>query len=107
MDNNLLVIYVTCPIGKGGELAETLVTQKLAACVNIMPVKSIYSWKGELCRDDEELLIIKSRVEKYAELESKIREIHPYDMPEIVAVEAGYVQKAYLDWVLEQTQSVD
>ena len=102
-----MVIYVTCPIGKGNELAELLVTQKLAACVNIMPVKSIYSWKGELCRDDEELLIIKSGQERYAELESKIKEIHPYDVPEIVAVEAGRVQKTYLEWVLEQTQSAD
>ena len=107
MDDTLLVIYVTCPVGKGGEMAEILVMQKLAACVNIMPIESIYNWKGELCRDDEELLIIKSRLKKYAELEAKIKEIHPYDVPEIVAVEAGHVQKAYFDWVLEQTQSAD
>lgn len=103
MNDNLLVVYVTCPPDKADNIAETLVESKLAACVNILPVKSVYYWQGKLYRDEEKLLVIKSRREVYPKLESKIKEIHPYDVPEVIAIKAEAVQADYLKWVHSQT----
>ncbi len=105
MNDKLFVVLVTCPIDNAEELAETLVKERLAACINIIPVKSIYSWQGKLDRDDESLLILKSKQSAYEKLESRIKEIHPYDIPEIVALESEKVETAYLNWVIDSVQS--
>jgi periplasmic divalent cation tolerance protein len=104
MKNSLILVYVTCPPVDAERVAEILVNDKLAACVNIVPVKSVYNWEGKLNRDDEAMLIIKSKSAVYPDLEAKILAIHPYDVPEIAAVKAEAVQADYLNWVNEQTK---
>jgi len=101
-NNNLIIVYVTCPPDDSEKIAEILVREKLAACVNILPAKSVYIWEDKLCRDEESLLIIKSTLTAYPKLEAKIKQIHPYDVPEIVAIKAEAVQDDYLRWVHEQ-----
>jgi len=103
-NNDLIIVYITCPPDDSEKIAEILIREKLAACVNILPAKSVYIWEDKLCRDEESLLIIKSTSTVYPELEAKVKQIHPYDVPEIVAIKAEAVQDDYLKWVYEQTK---
>jgi periplasmic divalent cation tolerance protein len=104
--NNICVVFCTCPDGQVAEkLAALLLEQRMAACVNIIPeIRSIYRWNGEISRDCEVLMVIKTAVKDYAALESCLREHHPYDVPEVVAlpVQAGLPE--YLAWVAEETR---
>lgn len=102
-NNDLIIVYVTCPRDESEKIAEILIHEKLAACVNILPAKSVYIWKDKLCRDEESLLIIKSTSAVYPKLEAKVKQIHSYDVPEIAAIKAEAVQDDYLRWVHEQT----
>lgn len=96
-----LVILCTCPDDAiAGRLARSLVEQRLAACVNIVPaIRSIYSWQGALCDDKEVLLVIKTLQSRFPELEAWLREHHPYDVPEVVALRAEQVSADYLAWI--------
>ena len=88
------------------ELAETLVQNRLAACVNIVgPHKSVYEWDGKLERDTEFLLIIKTSRGRFEALAEKVLQIHPYEVPEIIALPVLAGNAAYLDWVKKQTDS--
>jgi len=80
-------------------LAEGLVSGKLAACVQVMPVTSTYIWQGELHRDPEWLLLIKTTAARYSDVEAFIREHHSYQVPEVVQVPIQRGLEAYLDWV--------
>jgi len=97
----VLVVLVTVPSREDGErIAEALVGDALAACVNLLgPIRSIYRWQGEVCRDDEHLLVIKTTRPRWAALEARVRALHTYETPEVIAlpVEAG--SAAYLEWV--------
>ncbi len=87
-------------------LAEALVEQRLAACVNLLaPCRSVYRWKGELQRDEEHPLLAKTTAERYAALEAAIRAAHPYELPEIIAVPIERGLPAYLKWIASETDS--
>ncbi len=82
------------------ELGETIVKNGLGACVQIMgPIKSIYSWNGQLERSEEYLCFIKTKKKLYDELEEMIKEVHPYDNPEIIAADIVKGSEDYLDWI--------
>ena len=99
----MLVVFTTTPgFSEGAALAEKLVEAKLAACVQIVPqITSVYSWKGEIETENEQLLLIKTTSGKYAELEKFIAENHSYDVPEVVAIEAAKVSASYRSWLAE------
>lgn len=83
-------------------LARALVERRLAACVNVVPgVVSHYRWQGELQRDEERLLVIKTRAERIEALHDALRELHPYELPELVAFEITAGSEAYLRWLDE------
>jgi len=96
-----LVILCTCPDDAvGRQLARCLVDLKLAACVNILPaIRSIYSWQGEVCDEEEALMVIKTLKSGYPALEAWLRVHHPYDVPEVVALAADHVSAGYLAWL--------
>ena len=98
-----IIALNTCPNEDiAGTIAEKLVNRKLAACVNILPaIKSVYRWQGKIEKDTEVLLIIKTRKEVFGQLESLIRENHPYELPEIVAVTIDTGLQQYLNWIDE------
>ncbi|MDP2805769.1 MAG: divalent-cation tolerance protein CutA [Gallionellaceae bacterium] len=88
--------------------AEALVEAKLAACVNILPAcTSIYRWEGKIEHANEVPLLIKTTRAAYPQLESALRELHPYELPEIIAVSVAAGLPAYLNWVAQETQTKD
>ena len=96
------LVLSTCPADHAQSLADALVGEGLAACVNIVPgLRSVYRWKGELCCDAESILLLKTTAERYPQLQARLAELHPYEVPEIIAlpVEAGL--EGYLGWVRE------
>lgn len=95
-----MLVYST--FGKKSEAqkaAEELVERGLAACVSILPVKSIYLWKGKLEKSGETLLIIKCADRNCKKVEAALRKLNSYELPEIIAVKVGAGLPAYLEWV--------
>jgi periplasmic divalent cation tolerance protein len=85
-------------------LATTLVSERLAACVNVLaPCRSVYRWQGAIESAQEVPLLIKTTAARYADLEAAIRAAHPYELPEIIAVPIAHGLPGYLDWVTAET----
>lgn len=84
---------------------EEIIRSKLAACVQEIKIKSHYIWKDELCHEDEELVLFKTKKELYPELEKKLLALHPYETAEILLVDVESGSAAYLAWIDEQTKS--
>ena len=98
--NGVIVVFVTCPPTEALVLGRALVVEGLAACVNIVPsITSVYVWKDNVCQDSESLLVLKTTREMFARLSERIKSLHSYEVPEIIAipVEAGW--QPYIDWV--------
>lgn len=94
------VAWVTCPVAHAGVLARGLVEARVAACVNILPtVTSIYRWKDEVSQDDEALLMIKTTADAFEDLKREVLARHPYELPEIIAVDIAAGNAPYLEWI--------
>jgi len=102
-----VLILCTCPDGPTGDsIASALVTERLAACVNRLPgVSSTYRWKGEVCRDTEQLLLIKTARERFAAVRDRIVALHPYELPEVIAVDIAEGLDRYLSWLDTETRA--
>jgi periplasmic divalent cation tolerance protein len=100
-----LLVFTNLPDRESAErLAALLIERRLGACVNILaPCKSVYRWQGKIQQDEEHPLLIKTAKERYAALEAAIREGHPYELPEIIAVPLVHGLPAYLQWVESET----
>jgi periplasmic divalent cation tolerance protein len=101
-----LLILCTAPAkdDTASTLARGLVEARLAACVNILPeMRSVYRWQGEIHEDPEVQLLIKTRPELFAEIEQWIRQHHPYDVPELIALPVVQGSPAYLEWLQGET----
>jgi len=99
------LVLSTCPRECAAQIAERLVREGLCACVNVLErVESFYIWEGKLNRDAESLLVIKTASDRLADLQAGILAHHPYQVPEVVAVEIAAGNPKYLDWVLEMTR---
>ena len=103
--SDVIVVFVTCPNRQTGEkIAKTLVEERLAACANVVPcLTSFYRWLGKLCRDRETLLLVKTRRPRYPMLARRIKCLHPYSVPEILAVPIARGNSEYVSWVLKST----
>lgn len=97
----MLIVFTTVSnIEQGETLAEKLVEKKLAACVQILPqMTSVYFWEGEIQKDKERLLLIKTDDRLFDEVSGFLTEHHPYSTPEIVAVEAEKISGPYRKWI--------
>lgn len=97
-----IVVLITAPSKEvGKQIARVLLEQELAACVNIISsIDSIYTWEGKICTDEEVLLVVKSRAELFEnQLVPAVQAIHPYRVPEIIALPIKMGAKSYLDWI--------
>lgn len=105
MQDSTLIVYVTCPDRTTAKhIANELVAQRCAACVNIVPgLVSIYRWQGKIASDDELLLMIKTTGSAFERLQATVLALHPNELPEIVAVPVIQGLPAYVGWVNEET----
>lgn len=96
-----LVVMVTVPPECAHELARILVSERLAASVNLLPIlQTAYRWDDEVVEDPESLLLIKTTKEKYAELEARIQSLHTYEIPEILAINPDHASPQYQQWLM-------
>lgn len=100
------LILSTCPDQQSADtIATALVEQGLAACVNIVPgIQSIYLWQGKVERQGELLLLIKARGDAFSAISARIVELHPYELPEVIAVTIGNGLQPYLEWINEEPE---
>ncbi|MGH9765657.1 MAG: divalent-cation tolerance protein CutA [Blastocatellia bacterium] len=101
------VVFVTAPGAEAArEIGKALVTERLAACVNLVPlIESIYRWDDEVTSDSESLLIIKTTDDSYQMLEHRIKQMHEYSVPEIIAFEIAQGSDDYIAWIRKSTTS--
>lgn len=103
--SNYGVVLVTAASQQEAEaIATSLVKSQLAACVSLLPIHSIYTWQGELHQEQEWQLLIKTDLAQFPSLEAKIRELHSYEVPEIIALPILAGSQPYLQWISEQVQ---
>ncbi|RMH79701.1 MAG: divalent-cation tolerance protein CutA [Acidobacteria bacterium] len=94
------VVLITVPVDRAQELASYIIENRLGACVNVVQdVNSIYWWKGNIERDKESLLVVKTSALKFAELLKGVKSVHPYTVPEIIALPIVAGNKDYLKWI--------
>ena len=105
VDPRIMIVLTT--LGANADaaaLAQTLVDERLAACVNILPVMtSIYRWKGQVEQAREQQLVIKTSADRVEALEARLRALHPYDVPEFLVLPVDGGADVYLRWVRENT----
>ena len=99
-----LLVFITAPADAAAALARALVEARVAACVNRLPgVHSLYRWQGEICESHETLLLIKTAAHRFEELRRMVVQHHPYELPEIVAVNIADAHAPYLQWLLQES----
>lgn len=95
-----LIAYCTCPGDDAVRIARDLVQRRVCACVNVIPgLVSVYEWKGKVEEDAEALLIIKTQESQFGELERAVREVHPYEIFELIACRIDRGHRPYMEWI--------
>lgn len=102
-----VVVLVTAPSAEtAANLATVLVTEKLVACVNIVPgLRSIYAWEGKVCDEQEVLCLLKTRRALFVAVRERVTELHPYQVPEIIALPLVDGSVPYLTWLRDETRA--
>ena len=103
-----MIVFCTVPDeGTGREIANIIVKEGLCACVNVIPkITSYYIYEDEFCEDDELLLLIKTASSHFKTLEQRIKELHPYDIPEIIATQISEASVEYRNWLLNSLSTL-
>ena len=106
MVGEIVVLITASSTEEARKLGKTLVQEKFAACVNVIPeIISIFNWHGEVCEEGEVLMIVKTSGKKFSALEKKIKEEHSYEVPEIIALPIVAGSKEYLNWIQKETRT--
>ena len=102
------IVLTTFGVGQATAVARALVDERLAACVNVLPaMTSIYRWDGAVQQEAEEQVVIKTSTDRLAALESRLRQLHAYELPEFLVITADAGSEAYLKWVGVSTHEVE
>lgn len=99
-----IVLVTAGSVPEAEAIATSLVNSRLAACVNLVPIQSIYTWQGKLHQEQEWQLLIKTDLSQFQTIAAKIRELHSYEVPEIIAIPIVAGSQPYLNWISEQVQ---
>ena len=99
-----VVLTTTGSEAHAERIVDAVLQAKLAACLQLMPIKSRYVWEGKIARDDEVLILIKAKIRDYDDLAACIRAAHTYEVPEIVRLDFAAGEKAYLNWIASVTR---
>ncbi|ADO72708.1 divalent-cation tolerance protein CutA [Stigmatella aurantiaca] len=104
---DVILVLVTCPTAEvASTIARTLVEETWVACGNILPaIRSIYRWQGQVQDEPECLLMLKTRSELFEQVRERLLALHPYEVPEMLALRPEAGHRAYLDWVLGMTKA--
>ncbi len=103
--NEFIVVLCTAPPGGADKIARALVEEKLAACVNVSSVRSYFVWKGKPADELEELMIIKTELRLADKVKARIKEIHSYELPEIIVLPIAGGDEGYLQWISQSVGS--
>jgi periplasmic divalent cation tolerance protein len=105
-ETNVVLVLTTIGVDTdAARLARILVEERLAACVNILPpMTSVYRWKGNLEEDREQQLVMKTTADRVEELQVRLRQLHPYELPEFLVLSASGGSDAYISWVSESVR---
>ncbi len=107
MNSEVCVVFVSLPRDEARNMAKALVENRLAACVNILPkIESFFMWEGEAQFDEEALLIIKTTPARFDALKEFVEDVHPYELPEIIAIPVTDGLSEYVDWVKRESEGV-
>ena len=105
MSDYIVVLITTSTREEGEKIVSTLVDEKLAACGNIIEgLTSIFFWEEKICKETEALLMIKTKKSLFERLSARVKEIHSYDVPEVIALPVTAGSEEYLDWVKKSTE---
>lgn len=103
--DSIVILCTTNSQESALNIAQTLVKNKLCACVNIIPkVYSVYSWKDKIETDEEYLMLIKTKKDLFEQVNQRIQEIHPYEVPEVISLDITEGSKSYLDWIVSNVK---
>ncbi|MEY7848265.1 divalent-cation tolerance protein CutA [Natrarchaeobius sp. A-rgal3] len=100
----MTTVYITAPPDAADRIAETLVDERLAACVNRMPTTSTYRWDGEIHHDEEHVLLAKTTDDAYVDLEERVLEIHPHEVPCIERFDESHALESFAEWRAESVE---
>ena len=102
--SEIIIVFVTVPgLREGSRISKAILTSRLAACVNVIPgVQSIYKWKGKIVQEKEAMLVLKTTRPRYRKLEQKIKQLHPYEVPEVIAIPLIFGSPQYIEWVTRE-----
>ena len=105
MEPEYVIVLTTLPVDQDADrFAQTLVSERLAACVSVLPpMRSIYAWKGAIESTDERQVVIKTTTARIRDLEARLQALHPYEVPEFVVLPIAHGSAAYLLWLSENT----
>jgi periplasmic divalent cation tolerance protein len=108
MSDVIVVFIMTASEDEAMKIGRALVERKLAACTNILPgIRSLFRWKGEMCDEREVLVIAKSVREKFGELARVVKDLHSYEVPEIIALPVVDGLEEYVKWVVDSTSDME
>jgi periplasmic divalent cation tolerance protein len=103
--SDLVIVLTTISDARADELARTLVDERLAACVNVLPqMTSTYRWNGRLEQELERQVVVKTTMTRLPEVEARIGQLHPYELPEFIVLKPASASAAYAAWVRAETQ---
>lgn len=104
--NHAVIILVTAPDAEAASsIGRALVEERLAACVNVIPgLRSIFRWEGAVQEETEVLMLVKARRADVEAISARVRELHPYEVPEVIAAEIAAGLDAYLEWIATETE---
>ena len=103
---DIAVVITTVPPAEADRIVRTLVEERLVACGNIVPsVRSLYVWKGELCNEEEALVVMETPRDRLSAATARLRALHPYECPKILVLDPTTVNGDYLAWAIANTRS--